>query len=919
MNSSFVGVSLRTPTATAGVGYVTVGNIYSGAAVTLYETTTNQAVSATPTDPGDGTLKYEGLEARKSYYAVQEINGVASQGSIGATVQPAIPAAPTAQGLEESVKASDYTSGATLKLYLSTSATPVATAPNVTATTYTFENVEPNGGGYYVTQTVAGEESLNSSFVGASLRMPTATAGVGYVTVGNIYPGAAVTLYEADSNAAVTAAPTDSGDGTLKYEGLEARKSYYAVQEINGVASSGSPYATVQPAIPAAPTAQGLEESVKASDYTSGATLKLYLSTGGAPVATATSVAGTTYTFENVVPNHDQYYVTQTVGGEESENSVFVNASLRTPTAAAGVGYVDIHNVYPGATVILYDYETNTAVEAEPDMLDDGSVRFDGLTPGRSYYGVQRINGTVSEPTRIVTLPRSPDAPKDVAAVAGNGQATITFTPPEEDGGAPITGYEVMANPGNIVAVGTGSPIVVTGLTNGVSYTFTVKAINAAGSSEASEPSSAVSPWEPVFSNVSTRPILILINGRTENIGQASETAAGGRSVLTLTVDERLLADKLAAEGAGAVITLPMPGGSDVNRAELNGRMVQSLIDHAAVLVVQAGQASYTLPAAQIDLSRLARQLGAPEDLSGVMLRIEIAKPTADELEAMSAAAKKDNLSIVASPIAFKVSAAYGEQSVEVTTFGKYVTRTIALPGQADAERLTTAVVLEKDGTLRHVPTKLVVADGKYFATINSLTNSLYAVVWHPLSFADVANHWAKQAVEDLGARMIVEGDSGVFDPDRDVTRAEFAAILARGLGLRLEAGASAYTDVGPSDWFAGAIGAVQTYGLIEGFEDGSFRPNDKMSREQAMTLLARAMSITGLAPDQAGTAAAGTLQTYADGRAVSDWAADSIAACLKAGLVGGRSDKLLAPQATVTRAEAATMIQRLLKQSGLI
>ncbi|MDG0811915.1 hypothetical protein [Cohnella rhizosphaerae] len=160
MNSSFVGVSLRTPTATAGVGYVTVGNIYSGADVTLYETATNQAVSATPTDPGDGTLKYEGLEARKSYYAVQEINGVASQGSIGATVQPAIPAAPTAQGLEESVKASDYTSGATLKLYLSTSATPVATAPNVTATTYTFENVAPNSSGYYVTQTVAGGGKL---------------------------------------------------------------------------------------------------------------------------------------------------------------------------------------------------------------------------------------------------------------------------------------------------------------------------------------------------------------------------------------------------------------------------------------------------------------------------------------------------------------------------------------------------------------------------------------------------------------------------------------------------------------------------------------------------------------------------------------------------------------------------------------
>ncbi|MDG0811914.1 hypothetical protein [Cohnella rhizosphaerae] len=227
----------------------------------------------------------------------------------------ASPAAPTAQGLEESVKASDYTSGATLKLYLSTSATPVATAPNVTATTYTFENVAPNSDGYYVTQTVAGEESVNSSFVGVSLRTPTATAGVGYVTVGNIYSGAAVTLYETATNQAVSATPTDPGGGTLKYEGLEARKSYYAVQQINGVLSLGSSYATVQPAIPPAPTAQGLEESVKASDYASGATLKLYLSTSGTPAATVPNVTSPTYTFEDVTPNSDGYYVTQTVAG----------------------------------------------------------------------------------------------------------------------------------------------------------------------------------------------------------------------------------------------------------------------------------------------------------------------------------------------------------------------------------------------------------------------------------------------------------------------------------------------------------------------------------------------------------------------------------------------------------------------------
>jgi hypothetical protein len=91
-----------------------------------------------------------------------------------------------------------------------------------------------------------------------------------------------------------------------------------------------------------------------------------------------------------------------------------------------------------------------------------------------------------------------PGAPTSVQASAGNAQATVTFIAPTDTGGLSITSYVVTSNPGNITASGSSSPINITGLTNGTSYTFTVKAVNAAGSSASSGASNAITPTNVV-------------------------------------------------------------------------------------------------------------------------------------------------------------------------------------------------------------------------------------------------------------------------------------------------------------------------------------------------------------------------------------------------------------------------------------
>jgi len=154
-----------------------------------------------------------------------------------------------------------------------------------------------------------------------------------------------------------------------------------------------------------------------------------------------------------------------------------------------------------------------------------------GLTNGTPYtFTVAATNsvgtGPVSAASNSVTpfAPTVAGAPTIGTATAGNTTATVTWSPPISDGHSPVTGYVITPSGGSPVSVGDVTSAVVGGLTNGISYTFTVAAVNAVGTGPASGPSNAVIPSTPGGYRVVTANGGVFSHGQVSAYGSLSST-----------------------------------------------------------------------------------------------------------------------------------------------------------------------------------------------------------------------------------------------------------------------------------------------------------------------------------------------------------------------------------------------------------
>lgn len=428
--------------------------------------------------------------------------------------------------------------------------------------------------------------------------------------------------------------------------------------------------------------------------------------------------------------------------------------------------------------------------------------------------------------------------------------------------------------------------------------TYYVKAMIAASGNYSVATSGAVTLTIYYPSSGLNASVPVIVDGKTVDMG----TAEVKDGTTTIKVDQDKMREQL--KSAKDSVVIPINSNTNTAAAQLVVQNVENMAERSMTLTIKSNDISYEIPTGSVDTAAILKNLGAA-DSSKVPLNVTIGKLTQNSVTV------KDG-TLVMVPVSFTITATYNGKSVEVDKFESYVHRVIEIPSGVDPKTITTAVVVEKNGAQRHVPTEVYSKGGMWYANINSLTNSTYALINSKAEFADTNGKWYTAVAAEMASRKILSGvGENKFAGDRSITRAEFAAILVRALGLPAD-GKSIFVDVSPSAWYSGAIATAAEYGLVTGKGDNEFAPGAYITRQEAMTMLQRAAKLADYSGGD------GSLGNFADAGSISKWAQNAAKWNVGSGLIVG-SGGLIRPSDNITRAESGAVILRLLQKAGLV
>lgn len=566
-----------------------------------------------------------------------------------------------------------------------------------------------------------------------------------------------------------------------------------------------------------------------------------------------------------------------------------------------------------------------------------------GLQNGVSYsFYVTAVDeaARILQSARVSAVPRTvPGMPSEVTAVAGNASVTITFTAPADNGGSPIESYTAVASPGGKTAESTGSPIVFTGLTNGVSYRFVVKAHNAAGTGLESAATSSVVPMAPdegdggssdsggnddgagnetggssgVGSGSAPASDRLTIDVQEETITAIlsirAATDVSGRAVATLTLDDlqdavdRLVeeAGRLPVNGSAKTTSLLIRvagSGEETNQVELH--IAKSSIEWAASSRLAGLTISTPLLTESIDSAALMK---IAQETTGVVRFLQVKKaPSGLTPEAQR---------VVGDRPLFELGAIGEDKSV--TRLGSRVT--VSVPYAPKAGEDTDAILIYR---LSGAGSPVAVGESLYDpktgqAVFRTDFFSQYGVGYNPVRFQDVAKDaWYGKAVGFLAAREITTGTGeGTFSPDTALTRGSFLTMVMRAYGITpADPSADNFADAG-STYYTGYLAAAKLLGIAEGVGSNRFAPESNITRQEMITLLRNILIVLHEWPDGS-AASAEVLSGFTDAGKVEPWAEEAMVQMVQIGWISG-SDGLLRPTGTATRAEMAQLLFNLL------
>lgn len=296
------------------------------------------------------------------------------------------------------------------------------------------------------------------------------------------------------------------------------------------------------------------------------------------------------------------------------------------------------------------------------------------------------------------------------------------------------------------------------------------------------------------------------------------------------------------------------------------------------------------------------------EKQSGSYILLEIDQVAAEQVNQIASSNNTNGTLIQPAGSIVELTLGIKDSSGKVTKldrFSKPVTVSFQLNGQADPA-LAGIYYIPVNGPMEYVGGKV---------TGNTITSevthfSKYGVFSYDKTYSDVTSgHWASKVIKELTAKHIVKGLTDTsFGPEKDVTRAEFATMLVRQLNLTASKSIE-LEDVKPGSWYADAVAAAYSNGIVKGISETKFGPDQKITREEMGVMMVKAFNLVK------GTTNSGSPSSFKDSKDISSWAVNEVNTAVKEGLMIGRNANTFAPKQRATRAEASQVIYNLIKK----
>ena len=614
-----------------------------------------------------------------------------------------------------------------------------------------------------------------------------------------------------------------------------------------------------------------------------------------------------------------------TSGTQETKTLTIANTGTgslaNVSVAISGANADDFDITQPSATSLPSAGNTIFTVRAK-----------DGLAVG-TYTATVTVSATNLTPVTFTVTQEvqansvtAPDVPTNVLATPGDSYVRVSFDVPTNNGGSTITGYTVKVYVGGVeqpmlAKIGTLSPIIVTGLTNGTAYTFKVLATNIAGNSGESMASNVVTPVAPTAPGQPTIPVPTPSSPTTSTKIQVGLEIDGDNPLEKTTIEiERTkhangeITDFVALTESSAkaaiekakqidnnIVRIVLPDVNDeIDKVtvEVPKQSLQLLRENGLSLEIATENGLVTIPHSSmkgIEDNFYFRLVPVKKnsERQAIEERARVERVVHEALES-------NNVHVVARPM-----------TIETNMPNRPVHVTLPLKGVK-----IPVNIVERKAFLKQLAMFIEHSDGEKKVVLPEVVTmvkgelGLRFTVEKFSTFTIIQVNRTKPPLEVNKHEAYINGFlDGTFGPEKNVTRGQVATMIARILGYTdgTVDTTPLFRDI-PSDYYAaGPIAFIKERGIMNGDIYGNFRASDNITRAEMATIVANFKQFH-IEENQN--------ITFKDTK--GHWAQWIIEAIRAAGIINGQSDGSFAPNEPVTRAQAIVMMNRMLERGPL-